>query len=45
MPAYIDEENKCIVVETILDPIKYAQKKIDELKSNIQIVNHHFNNM
>lgn len=44
MPAYINKESKCVVVETILDPLRYPQKKVEELKSNIQVVNHHFNN-
>lgn len=42
MSAYIEESTKSIVVETVMDSLKYNASKIDEIKSKMQIVNHHF---
>lgn len=42
MSAYIEDETQSIVVETVMDSLRYSTSKIDELKSKIQIVNHHF---
>lgn len=42
-PIYIDGDKNTMVIETSFDKLRYSSAKIDEIRSHIQIINHHFN--
>lgn len=40
--GYINEEEKALVIEMSVDSLRYQKRKIEDLYSQIKIVNHHF---
>jgi hypothetical protein len=40
--VYIEEKEKVLCVEFFVDVLKFNGNKVEEIKSQIQIVNHHF---